>query len=69
MDTITGDKHSQLQKDGESDVTSYDVPVNLSDTGWRALCVTVAMSPTEHVHRLLDGEEHFTRSEGGSKGC
>src|ERR1700745_3718704 len=67
MDTITGDKHSQLQKEDESDVTSYDVSVNLSDTFWRALCATFAMSTTEHVHRLLDGEEHFTRSEGRGK--
>jgi hypothetical protein len=27
------------------------------------------MRPTKNVHRLRDGEGHFTRSEGRSKGC
>lgn len=33
METLTDIKQSQLQKDGSSDVTSYDVSVKLSDTG------------------------------------
>jgi hypothetical protein len=33
METVTDIKQSQLQKDGSSDVTSYDVSVKLSDTG------------------------------------
>ena len=83
MDTIAGVKQSRLQEDGGVDVTSDDVSVKLSDTGWGCSMRTVAvltcehkaspdrptMSPTENVHRLLDGEGHFTRSEGRSKGC
>jgi hypothetical protein len=34
MDTITDVKSLGLQKDGGSDVTSYDASVKLSDTGW-----------------------------------
>jgi hypothetical protein len=71
MDTITDVKHSRLQKDGGSDVTSYDAPVNLSDTGWGcsmrlSLC---CYESDDNVHGVLDGKEHFIRSKGGSKGC
>jgi hypothetical protein len=64
MDTITDVKQSRLQKDGGSDVTSYDASVKLSDTGWGALCATVAMLMCEHKARA--GPRAQTRPSCGT---
>jgi len=48
VDTITDIKQPRLQKDGGADVTSYDVSVKSSDTGWgSARFATIALSMCE----------------------
>jgi hypothetical protein len=66
MDTITDVKHSRLQKDGGSDVTSYDVSVKLSDTGWGALRATVALLMCEHKARARSQSADTSESRHGN---
>ena len=62
MDTITDVKQSRLQKDG-SDVTSFDVSVKLTDTGWGCSMRTAALLMYEHRSRAGPGA-HTRPSRG-----
>jgi hypothetical protein len=61
MDTITDVKQSQLPKDGGADVTSYDVSVKLSDTGWGCSMGTVALLICEHKARAVPEKSRHAR--------
>jgi hypothetical protein len=60
MDTITDVQQSLLQKDGGSDVTSRDVSVKLTDTGWGCSMRRCALLMCEHKARPVP-EHRYVR--------
>jgi len=66
MDTFTDFKQSRLQKDGSSDVTSFDVSVKLTDTGWNCYLRTVALLMCEYKSKARSQSAYTSESRHGN---
>ena len=68
MDTITNVNQVRLQKNGGADVTSYDVSVKWSDTGWGCSMRHIALLMLEHKARARSQSADPSQSRHGNCG-